>query len=527
MSDSAPPEEGRPHLVSDALRRRTWLLLLLTLVGALAGWLVVNTHDATYSASVRVLVRPLIGNPLAPDTGVSSQQVTTAMETEAQVVNSEPVAALSAPTLPQPWVPGSGTVKATVPANTQIVAVTFKADTAKAAQAGAQATAEAYLHHRSAVAEQTQSDRLKILTKQATTVQASLDRAAKAAAGSAHPEAAQQVQLYANQLVTIQNSITTLQTTGGNPGSLVAPAALPDGPDGLPPVLFVVVGALLGLLLAATLAIWLERGDTRLRATDTAVAAVPVVATMGSPRGRSSASSSGSDGGDSAQQFIERLRTVTLVAVPSPGVVAVAAVGTETVASPVAAELAQAIARAGYRVSLVVTDPSRSNHASGLDQADTGLAAALGTRASVHDYVIEVNGVHVLPAGRELDEQKPKLSSPRFLELLAELRSESDYVVLSAPPAGTAAGAAVAVAADSLILVGTDRTTSREDVEATLISVAQVDVRVIGIALVARGFAWRPAASQGNGHSDREPSSRPTAESAAEDTGAASRTPVQ
>lgn len=503
MSELAT-EEVRHNLVGDALRRRPWIPVVLALLAAVAGWLYADSRALTYTSSVQVLVRPLVGNPLSPDTGFSSQDVTSAMETEAEVVNSEAVATLAAPSLAQPWDPGSRTVKAVVPPNTQIIDISFTASQAGAARDGAQATAEAYLQNRAAVAKQVQSERLKLLNKQAATAQKNLNRAVQASSSpTAGPAADQQVQLLANQIVTIQNSISTLQASGGNPGAVVAHATLPESPNQPSSVLIALAAGLVGLLLGAALAILLERRDTRVRSTDRAVAGVPVLNAM--PARRRLSASGRQAAGASGRQLVERLRTVTLVSAPPRAMVAVGAVRPETAASPVAADLAAALAEAGYRVSLVLADPSESFGSDLDDRARGGLGAALGTHGSVHDHLVEADGVRVLPAGRGLADATPLLSSPRFRELLAELGTESDYVVLAAAPATTPAGAAAAVAASSLILVGTERETSREEVDAARVSVEQVNVRVLGIALVARGDV------------DRNGTLRPTASHAAPD----------
>ncbi len=483
--------EVRQNLIGDALRRRWWIPVVFALLAALGGWALASSRTATYTSSVEVLVRPLVGNPLAPDTGVSTQQVTSAMATEAQVVDSEAVADLAAPSLSEPWVPGSGTVKSEVPSNSQIVDITFQAESADDAQAGAQATAEAFLDNRAVVAKQAQSQRIDILKNQAASARESLERAVKASASDkAGPEAAQQVQLVANQLVTIRTTMSTLRATGGNPGTVVAPASLPESPGGPPAYLLALAAGLLGLLLGAGVAIWRERRDTRVRLSHRAVAGVPVLTAMAagggfrSRRRRAEAAS--------AAQLIERLRTFTLVAAPAPDVVALGAVRPGTHVVPVAVDLAASLAEAGYRVSLVVADPSEKLPIDLDRQGDTGLATALGTQASVHDYLVPVQGFQVLPAGRDLSAATPLLSSPRLRELLDELQATSDYVVVAAPPAATAIGSAVAVAATSLILVGTDRTTTREEVETARVGVEQLNVRLLGIALVARGAAERP-----------------------------------
>jgi len=250
---------------------------------------------------------------------------------------------------------------------------------------------------------------------------------------------------------------------------------------------------LMGLLLGAAMAIWVDRKDKRVRsAVDATVAGIPVLATMASrDRGMSRPRGVVSADGAEVREFIERLRTVTLASAAPPSAIAIAAIEAEVAAYPVAAELSAALAKAGYRVSLVVTDPSAALPMGPDHQDGTGLADALNTLTSVRDYLRQMDDVCVLPAGRGLREQSSKLSSRRFREIITELRADFDYVVLLAPPAANAAGTGVAVMADSVILVGVEGQTSREEVDVVLRCFRQVNIDVIGLAMVARGFTGR------------------------------------
>lgn len=491
-------DEVRPHIVADALRRHPLLMIGCAVVLALLVAVLTNGQPAAYTSSAKVLIRPTIGNPFAPDTGSSGQQVTIAMETESQIVNSVPVAALAKTKLKAPWVAGSDTVVASVPPNTQVIQIAFTAPTPEEAQNGAQVVAQSYLGYRSAQSASTQKARRDILTKQAAAVQTSLTAASKAAsAANASPEAAQQVQLFANQLVSIQTSISTLESSGADPGSIISPAVLPTKPGGLSPVLLAIVGGLIGLVGGLIMAIWLERRDKRLRAkTDTAVGSVPVLAHLGAgphsvdiahddsmQSGRRGRVRQGVDGPRAAFQ---RLATATLTSTTTPASIAVSAISDGAESGYVAVHLAQALQRAGYSVAVVSAENSGWIESELSLETAEGLREALLTQASVRSLVVNVDGLKVLPAGRSLQDAEALLFSERFVELIHELQRDSDFVLVSAPHADVPAGMGIGVATDSMVLVGTDRRTTSSEVEAAAIRAERLGVTIMGLVAVPR-----------------------------------------
>lgn len=486
-------DEVRPHVVADALRRHPVLIIGVAIVVALIVGLLAQSQATAYTSSAKVLIRPTLGNPFAPETGASGQQVTIAMQTESQVVDSVPVATIANRKLQPDWVAGSTTVGAVVPPNTQVVQISFTAPSAEAAQTGAQTVAESYLAYRSAQTKDTQKARLDILTKQASTVKASLQTASKAAAAAnAAPEAAQQVQLYANQLVSIQNSISALQSGGTDPGNLIAPATLPAKPGGLSPLLLAIGGGLVGLAGGLILAIWRERRDKRLRAaTDLAVGTVPVLANLAASPSRFGGVSqrlrpaSRRPSSDDARAFFQRLRTVTLATSQAPSALAVSAVTPGAPASQVSLNLARSLVRAGYTVTLVSAETSGLIEHELDITASEGLAEALSSKTKSHPELVEVDGLRVLPAGA-LADVEALLFSERFNTLLTQLKAEADYVVVSSPPAATPAGMGLGVATDAMMLVGIDRVTTADDVEGVAVRASRLGVHIMGLVATPR-----------------------------------------
>ncbi|MDN5767058.1 MAG: hypothetical protein L0H96_15650 [Humibacillus sp.] len=486
-------DEVRPHVVADALRRHPVLIIGVAIVVAVLVGLLAQGQAASYTSSAKVLIRPTLGNPFAPDTGSSGQQVTIAMQTESQVVDSSPVATIANKKLQPDWVAGSSTVSAVVPPNTQVVQISFTAPSAKAAQTGAQTVAESYLDYRSAQTTSTQKARLDILTKQADTVRASLQTASKAAAAAnAAPEAAQQVQLYANQLVSIQNSISTLESGGTDPGNLIAPATLPDKPGGISPLLLAIGGGLVGLAGGLILAIWRERRDKRLRATtDLSVGTVPVLANLVASPSRfaglshRSRAASQRPAGEDARAFFQRLRTVTLATSRAPATLAVSAVTSGAPSSQVSLNLARSLMRAGYTVTLVSAETSGRIERALDITASTGLAEALSSKTGTQPELVEVDGLRVLPAGA-LAEVEALLFSERFSTLLTQLKAGADYVVISSPPAATPAGMGLGVATDAMMLVGIDRVTTADDVEGVAVRASRLGVDIMGLVATPR-----------------------------------------
>jgi capsular polysaccharide biosynthesis protein len=245
------------YLIQRSIRGQAMLILLTTV--ALAGVAAELSIDGSspYVATAGVLVRPLDGNALSPAAMSSSQQVRTGMAAEAALVNSAPVVALANQTLETQLqtkvVPGSAQVSGSVPPNTQILDVQFKAPTPKAARIGAQTFALAFLRFRAAQTTSGGSLLIATLEHRSRTVQAKLARAS--AVGNTKSS-----QLI-SELLNLRASLHKLTNAAPSPGFVYAPARRPAAPSGPSPAFWALVGALVGLALGLALAVWRERID--------------------------------------------------------------------------------------------------------------------------------------------------------------------------------------------------------------------------------------------------------------------------
>ena len=131
------------RLVSDAIRSRYRSILLFALVGTALAGIAAWAWPQAYTSTADVMLTPSVGNALAPDSARSGDQINVAMQTEAALIVSPPVAALVSEDVGDDVEPGDVGVTATVLPNTQIIRIEYSADTADEAvdMAGAYASA--------------------------------------------------------------------------------------------------------------------------------------------------------------------------------------------------------------------------------------------------------------------------------------------------------------------------------------------------------------------------------------------------
>jgi receptor protein-tyrosine kinase len=105
----------------------------------------------------------------------------------------------------------------------------------------------------------------------------------------------------------------------------------------------------------------------------------------------------------------------------------------------VAVELARVIAMAGRRVILMELDLRRPGFASHFDlDPRGGITSVLTHQAPLADLleepIPELPNLSVLPAGRLPQNPSEMLTSPRVAEIIADLASRSDMIIIDAPP---------------------------------------------------------------------------------------------
>lgn len=268
MEPAQPAADGLPDSLA-VLRHRWWLVLLVTGLGlaAAAGWL--QTLSPGWESSTSVLVHPA-GQDTNVVGGRTQGQVN--LDTEAQLVRSTTVSTGAAERLGLDPPPAdlAGRVSVAVPPNTSVLTITFTAATPAQAQAGAQAFAEAYLHHRE------QSARAD-LAAQIAAIQATLDqlggtltalneRLAGTPAGTA---AAADLDSQRGTVISQLNALTDrrneLATATVSPGTVISEAPLPQEPSRPQPALVLASGAAVGLVAGFGAAGLAERLACRVR----------------------------------------------------------------------------------------------------------------------------------------------------------------------------------------------------------------------------------------------------------------------
>ncbi len=250
--------------VSLLRRRRLALLTCLTLAMiATAAYLLLA--PPTYESSAKVRVFATSGDVDAEDARIIGE---INLDTEAQLVKSEQVAQLAADELETDVALPSllRDVSVTVPANTTVLQITYAADTAEEARAGAQAFAEAYLVDRKDTAE-------ALVAGQGPEVEAQID------AGNQRAEDLREqlddVTLTDEERADLQARLTSLEqrlsdldgrlsvinAVDVDPGRVINDAVLPSTPSSPDPVLAAPSGVMAGLILGVGVAFWRDNRD--------------------------------------------------------------------------------------------------------------------------------------------------------------------------------------------------------------------------------------------------------------------------
>ena len=486
-----PQNDFRPSLVGDALRRR-WPIVLLTVaivMGAVG--LLAFQISATYTSTAQVLLRPTPGNALSPDSAKNAQQITVAMETEAGLVNSPPVAAYVSQLMKRTIEPASPDVDSLISPNTQIVEVSYTGASPAAAHDVADAYAKSFLQFRLSQTQQTLDRELRQLKNQEKIAQDNLKEAtADASVDRPTAQAVARVQLYSSRLASTQDLIGEANATDTNPGAIIIPASSPTKANGISPILLLLAAGLLGIAFGLALAIWRERTDDRIRATaEPSSMGLPILGYV--PSG-------GTDYDKDRIEAFRQIRAGVLVATETPMVLAVAPVSADipmTTSCYTSAELARSLSDSGRRVVVLdATAPVR------------GLAQILGTEPGpglmtllsateggnladeVSQAIQEVDGLCVIPAGSTSREPADLVAGDRMPLLLDHLRGRFDVVLLAAPSATFSHGNEVCMAADATVLVVTERRTRAAEVGECLERAGRLGIRYIGLVAMSRRF---------------------------------------
>jgi capsular exopolysaccharide synthesis family protein len=293
---------------------------------------------------------------------------------------------------------------------------------------------------------------------------------------------------------SLAKEIVRLETTesGAKPvqAELIRPATVPGVPVSPRTQLNLMLGALLGLMVGVGIAILRTTLDTSIKsvddlqdatqttllgsiAYDSGAAKNPLVTLRGTPR---------------AEAYRSIRTNLQYVDVDNPPrcVVITSSVPLEG-KSTTAANLAIALAQSGSKVLLVEADLRRPRVAEYLGvEGAVGLTDVLIGQAQIDDAIIpwQRGLLDFLPSGAIPPNPSELLGSQQLADLLTELGTRYNVIILDAPPLLPVTDAAIlTTAADGAILVARYGETRREQAEQAADSLAQVNGRLIGTVL--------------------------------------------
>lgn len=324
------------------------------------------------------------------------------------------------------------------------------------------------------------------------------------------PVLAQQVATeVAAQLTTVVEGLSPARADGTQSIKItvVSPAALPSAPSSPKTAQNLALGLLAGLVVGVAAAFLRENFDTRVRSPrDVEDFDLPIIGLL--PRSSEETRAAMVRNGDFSSPWAEavrRLRTnLQFVNAASGGSVflitsSIPQEGKTT--SSIA--LASALASTGTRVLLVDADLRRPHVAQALGiESTVGLTSVLIGRADLPDVVQpwQDSTLDILPCGHRAPNPSELLGSQRMGDLVAEMASAYDVVILDAPPALPVTDAAVlAKWASGVIVLAYAELVKKPQVAATLQTFGQVDAKVLG--LVVNGLVGRRSGGYGYGYS--------------------------
>ncbi len=497
MANSLSSDVGGIRLSDYGARlARRWYIVVIGLVLGLVASLAYAQHAGPqYTSTSLVLVTSTDAL-----TQATPSKSTINLDTEAQIVTSAGLASAAGKLMKTDLTPSQlvKNLTVTVPPNSDVLAIGYTAKTAKGAQEGSHAFAQAYLDNRAAtVASQVKtqtttlsaqvsdlSTQLKKVTAQIATLPAnSTDRAYADA----------QKTILSSQIMALNSQLAPLREASPTPGQILTDAPLPGKPTSPSKTIVIMGGLIVGLLIGLGLAALMSRLDRRIRRVSdvTNRLTVPVLGNLLPVRNRHSVAFTPL--GDDA----DRLRNSVVAATPHARVIQVAATSGKGGAGSTALPLAASFAQVDHDAILVILDPdSALPNALGLS-AEAGLSDVLHGHAElieVLDPVPSLPRLQVLPLGAEPAAISRMLASDRGAQLFAELRDLGAYIICeSADPTKTALAQSLLRLSDIVLLAAERGHTELRHLEAVTTEIYRLGGRVEGVVLAPPiKQAWLP-----------------------------------
>lgn len=464
---TAPPPAGVNGL--GALLRRGWIALTVSVIlGLVAGVLLTNLEQPKYTASASVYVT---STGVSDTTSLANSRTsgTINLDTEAQLAHSTQVAErvqeldpARKSTPPQALLSG---LTISVPANTQVLKMSYTAHSATSAAQVANDFAKAYLAVRFDSASATLNAQIKKISGNLKTLNSTLAGVIKTLAGiqgdsktkQINNSRKQQLVSQINSLTTQYSALSTTVVTGGQP---LSDATVPSTPTSPSLVLNVAAGLACGLLVGLAIAWFRFARLRRMSRPDDVVRLIhlPVAGTVEQIH-TGTVEPSGSVPSNQYQRIVNLLNA----SVGKEGVILLTGAASNAPTDTVAANIAAAMARSAVHVSLL----------SLTGQSDRVITE--GTPA-----VTVVDRDTSLAIAGAISRSK-----------LDEIRRGGVLIVTAVDPASSADAQTLATVSDAVLVIVAARTKVR-DGRAAVDQLDAVGAPVLGAVLVPGEKSTRP-----------------------------------
>ncbi|MGI5156863.1 polysaccharide biosynthesis tyrosine autokinase [Microbispora sp. CA-102843] len=297
--------------------------------------------------------------------------------------------------------------------------------------------------------------------------------------------------------------------------TVVDDAEIPENPVAPRPMVNVALGLLIALLTAVGGLVLRDRLDTSVKTAEALqqVAKTSILGVIGYERdARRNPLITGGSGRSSRSEAFRSLRTnLQFIGVDrQPKSLVVTSCLPNEGKSSVSANLAIAMAQAGWRVILVDGDLRRPSVAGYLGiEGGTGLTDVLIDRARLPEVIQTWGrpGLSALPSGRVPPNPSELLGSQGMRAVLAQLTAEYDMVIIDAPPLlPVTDAAALGAICDAALLVVRHGKTRREQVVRAAELLSSINARLVGAVMnfapaktgdyYGYAYGYQPAAEQ-------------------------------
>lgn len=472
------------HLLA-LVRRYLGALIGLAVLGTAAGVALEMAVPPPFKATATVLVSPLEGNPYSPE-GRGDDLVN--LQTEAQLVATDSVAKIVQKKLGHE---AEGDIGVSVPPNTQVLNLTYTANSSGNARAGAQAFADAYLEYRTQRAQAVVNNQLAKLKAQSARVEHLLQRANNelaASSGSRRSTLQQRVTAYTNQLGVIDEQSNDIASTPLDPGQVITPADAPAGPGIVRPAMYGAGGLVLGLVAGFVVMLLRERLNQRLRNAESIEGlGVRTLSTIpaGGPPGDTLALVSAPK--SPVGEAYRRLRAAVVATAPQTPVALLISNATPGGSARMAsANLAVSLAFAGAKTIMIdaTTEDADVSTLFGARPGGKGLSDTLLSGTDPATLLIHTDSqLRLLPRGPRAREAAHRFSGPRMRETVKVLRRRSEYLIVNAASLHDADAQALCTFVDAVVLVINQGVTTREELRQAYVEAERAGVTVLGALL--------------------------------------------